>query len=143
MEKYIQAIANESNDFDLEYETRMLMYRFLGIVDEIMETENISKKSLAEMIGTSPSYITQLFNGSKIINLSTLAKIQHALHIKFKIEDLNRFENLNDKRIEEYIKNNNNISKDFFLVYKNSTELESDQSLHSDPNNDDALLKYA
>ncbi len=71
--------------FDLEYESRMISYRFLSEVDKIMETRGIKKKELAIMLGTSASYITQLFNGNKLINLPTLAKLQHALGIKFSI----------------------------------------------------------
>ena len=80
-----QAIKNIDNHFDLDFEARMIMYRFLSEVENICERENISKKELAKRIGTSASYVTQLFRGNKIINLSTIAKIQHALNFKFEI----------------------------------------------------------
>ncbi|MGB0789103.1 MAG: helix-turn-helix domain-containing protein [Marinirhabdus sp.] len=94
MENYTKTFAKESDNFDIEHETKMLMYRFLSIVDYIMEAQNISKKELARMIGTSPSYITQLFNGRKLINLTTLAKIQNALDMKFKIDGFKKPEDL-------------------------------------------------
>ena len=45
----------------------------------------MSKKDLATAIGTSASYITQLFRGNKMINLEMLAKIQQALEIDYDI----------------------------------------------------------
>src|SRR5690554_4388087 len=71
------------------FETRMINYRFLSIIDEKMDELDLSKKDLAEAIGTSASYVTQLFRGDKILNLSTLAKLQNALNVKFKISDRN------------------------------------------------------
>ena len=126
--KYSNYFINEVNDFDLEYETRMLMYRFISIIDEAMENKNISKKELASRIGTSASYITQLFNGNKIINLPTLAKIQHALGIEFKINEESAIEDLNhQRRVEDYI--TTNIGKDRSPVYKKTTEFEYSSSL--------------
>lgn len=69
-----------------QHEARMIMYRFLSIVEEEMEQKGWNKKELAERIGTSASYITQLFRGHKLVNLLTLAKIQNALGIQFRID---------------------------------------------------------
>lgn len=70
---------------DYSFDTRMIMYRFLSEVERIIEERGINRKTLARMLNTSPSYITQLFRGNKIINLETLAKIQKALGISFEI----------------------------------------------------------
>ena len=64
----------------------MLMFRFLSEVEGIMEEKDMTKKKLATLIGTSASYVTQIFNGNKIVNLDTLAKIERALDIKFDIK---------------------------------------------------------
>lgn len=69
----------------LEADTSALMFRFLSLVDRIMEERGLSKKALADLIGTSPAYVTQLFRGHKTINLETLAKMQSALGIEFSI----------------------------------------------------------
>jgi ribosome-binding protein aMBF1 (putative translation factor) len=66
-------------------ESRILMARFLHVIETVMEERGIKKKDLAKMINTSPSFITQLFRGTKIINLETLAKIKLALHFDFDI----------------------------------------------------------
>ena len=97
MTKYANYFTNEVGDFDLAYETRMLMYRFVSIIDEAMEHQCITKKELASRIGTSASYITQLFNGNKIINLQTLAKIQNALDIEFHITKESEAEELKNQ----------------------------------------------
>ncbi len=75
----------KAQDFDLNHESHMIMYRFLSEVERVMEETNINKKQLAEKIGTSSSYITQLFRGNKLLNLPTVAKFQAALDIKFKV----------------------------------------------------------
>jgi transcriptional regulator with XRE-family HTH domain len=67
-------------------ETRLLMYRFLSEIDKITGARGINRKELAKLAGTSASYITQLYQGKKIINLQMLARIKKALDIDFKIE---------------------------------------------------------
>ncbi len=63
----------------------ILMFRFLSQVEKYMEEEHITKKELAAKIGTSASFVTQLFRGTKIANLTILAKIESALGVEFKI----------------------------------------------------------
>jgi transcriptional regulator with XRE-family HTH domain len=67
-------------------ETRILMYRFLSEIDKITNERGINRKELAKLAGTSASYITQLYQGKKIINLQLLTRIKKALNIDFKIE---------------------------------------------------------
>jgi transcriptional regulator with XRE-family HTH domain len=49
---------------------------------ERMEKLGISKKDLAQHMGRSQAYITQLLNGSRNMTLRTLADIAHALDVK-------------------------------------------------------------
>jgi transcriptional regulator with XRE-family HTH domain len=73
------------NDYDeIEHEASMLMFKFLSEI-EIVNNNRFSKKELGKLIGTSPSYITQLFRGDKLINMLTLAKFQKALGIEFDV----------------------------------------------------------
>jgi len=81
----IQKAFKKESSFDIEFEREMLMHRFLSEIEKICEEQNITKKELAEKIGTSASYITQIFRGTKTVNLETLAKFQHALDFKFEI----------------------------------------------------------
>ena len=77
--------GKRSPEAQLAADTDALMFRFLSIVDRIMEERGISKRALADAIGTSPAFISQLFRGHKIVNLETLAKMQKALAIEFEI----------------------------------------------------------
>jgi len=66
-----------------EQAARLLSFSILNEIENIMIEKSISKKQLAEKVGTSASYITQLFRGDRLINLIILAKIQKAFGIKF------------------------------------------------------------
>jgi transcriptional regulator with XRE-family HTH domain len=63
----------------------LLALQFLGLVDQKMEQEEISKKELAEKIGTSASFITQLFRGDRKPNWNILAKMSLELNLDFKV----------------------------------------------------------
>jgi ribosome-binding protein aMBF1 (putative translation factor) len=77
--------GKRSEKAQLEADTDALMFRFLSIVDRVMESNGITKRTLAQRIGTSPAYVTQLFRGHKTINLETLAKMERALGIQFSV----------------------------------------------------------
>ncbi|GMQ24796.1 hypothetical protein Aoki45_14780 [Algoriphagus sp. oki45] len=86
IKKEWEDLFNESS-----YEDRVasladvLALQFLGLVDRKMEMEKISKKQLAEKIGTSAAFITQLFRGDRKPNWNTLAKMSLELDLDFKI----------------------------------------------------------
>ena len=75
-----------SDENDIKHETSMLMYRFLSEIERLSEEKSLNRKELATAIGTSASYITQLFRGNKIINLETIAKFQKIFDVKFEIK---------------------------------------------------------
>ena len=81
---------------EVEHEAAMIMFQFLSEITKVMEDKKISKKDLAKIIGTSPSYITQLFRGDKLINFKTLAKIQKGLDTKFEVKIKKKQEALTD-----------------------------------------------
>ena len=83
-------IAKHNSKFDLPFETRMIMYRFLSEVERLAEENDLNKKQLATLIDTSPSFITQLFRGNKIINLQMIAKFQHAFDGVFDVKFIPR-----------------------------------------------------
>jgi transcriptional regulator with XRE-family HTH domain len=88
-----ESIKNEWDNLfnEISYEDRVssladvLALQFLGLVDRKMELENISKKELAEKVGTSASFITQLFRGDKKPNWNILAKMSVELGLEFKV----------------------------------------------------------
>jgi transcriptional regulator with XRE-family HTH domain len=84
--------AFKSKEEETEHEAKMLMFRFLNELEKIQGDKPLKKKDLAKAIGTSASYITQLYRGDKLINLLTLAKIQDAYGITFQIKAIPRLE---------------------------------------------------
>jgi len=78
-------IGNNSPEEEIAFKADLLAMQFLGIVDQKMEELDMSKKELAHKIGTSASFITQLFRGDRKPNWNTLAKMSLELGIEFKI----------------------------------------------------------
>jgi ribosome-binding protein aMBF1 (putative translation factor) len=70
-----------------EQAAKLLMFRFLSIVEERMEERGMSRKELANKLGTSASYITQLFRGHKLANLNILAKMARVLDISYRVHE--------------------------------------------------------
>jgi transcriptional regulator with XRE-family HTH domain len=83
--EFADLFETTSDKNEIQHEARMIMYRFLSEIERISNQKRGLKKKLSDILGRSKSYVTQLFNGDKIINLVTLAKFQKALGIKFKI----------------------------------------------------------
>lgn len=102
IKKSFQDLLKYSNkDEQWEHDAQILMFQFLGLVDEKMDEEGISKKALAEKINTSTAYITQLFRGDKKLNFKTLAKLQDALGLKFEVT--NREKIAQQKQVKDFL----------------------------------------
>ncbi|MEX2410647.1 MAG: helix-turn-helix transcriptional regulator, partial [Candidatus Paceibacterota bacterium] len=67
----------------VEHRAQMLSYIFLSEAQKAMDRKGWARKQLAKEIGTSASYLTQLFRGDRLLNLKTVAKIEAALKINF------------------------------------------------------------
>ena len=103
--KTILSFDNEQDQ--LELDAKIIMAKFLEKVQEISTQKGLKKKDLAEKIGTSASYITQLYRGHKLLNLMTLAKLQRALEIEFDvaIKGTNQIKNpINEEISGAYLK---------------------------------------
>jgi len=103
--KTILSFDNEQDQ--LELDAKIIMSKFLEKVQEIATQKGLKKKDLADKIGTSASYITQLYRGHKLLNLMTLAKLQKALDIEFDIaiKGSEQIKNpVNEENIEVYSK---------------------------------------
>ncbi|SDX22878.1 Helix-turn-helix [Hydrobacter penzbergensis] len=83
---------------EIQHEANMLMSNFLNQIETFQDEQSLSRKELAVKIGTSSSYLTQLFRNKKPLNFITLAKIQRALGIKFLInaKSIDKSENIVD-----------------------------------------------
>jgi transcriptional regulator with XRE-family HTH domain len=103
--KTMLSFDNEQDQ--LELDAKIIMAKFLEKVQEISTQKGLKKKDLAEKIGTSASYITQLYRGHKLLNLMTLAKLQRALEIEFDvaIKGTNQIKNpINEEISGAYLK---------------------------------------
>lgn len=84
--EYEALFSFESKKEKIEHNAQMISYRILSEVEKICEEKKINKKALAEMVGTSRSYITQLFRGTKQVNTEIMARFEEALDINFQIK---------------------------------------------------------
>lgn len=73
-------------------DNQILMFRFLSEIERITDERKITRRKLASMVGTSPSYITQLYQGNKIISIDLISKMQKALDIRFEITAISNIE---------------------------------------------------
>lgn len=93
-EKYVVAEGYEhlfdfAEDDQIELDALWMAAQFLSTIQNEMETQGINRKELAAKIGTSASWLTQLFRGDKIPNFETIVKLQNALNIEFDIKPKN------------------------------------------------------
>lgn len=81
--QFSELLTPTNKDAELKIKEQVLAMKFLGEIDEEMEKRNIRKKELATKVGTSASYITQLFRGNRMPNFNIIAKMAAALEIEF------------------------------------------------------------
>lgn len=84
--QFEELLTFKSEEDRIELKEKELVFSFLAEFDKAMEKDNISKKELAKLIGTSASYITQLFRGDRIPNFRNIAKMKDALKLEFDIK---------------------------------------------------------
>lgn len=95
------ALINElSYEDQVASKADVLALQFLGLVDQKMESLKMNKKELAEKIGTSASFITQLFRGDRKPNWNILAKMSMELGLDFKVMT----EELFHEKVQEELK---------------------------------------
>jgi transcriptional regulator with XRE-family HTH domain len=95
--QFADLFAPKSKKESLNRDAFILMNRFLSEIQKLADKKGLKRKELAALIGTSPSYLTQLFRGDKMANMETLAKFQQALDVKFNIETVSASEDLLSK----------------------------------------------
>lgn len=97
-------LAFDDENERIEHEANMISMKIAVTISDYLEEKEISKKDLAAMLGTSPSYITQILRGDKHVNMTFLAKVSRALGLCFDIR-LQRAMNQNTsnaKRVFDY-----------------------------------------
>ena len=81
----LDAAFNIGEEHNSEFGAINLAYHFISLIDEEMIRQKMTKRELAQKVGTSPAYITQLFRADRMPNFKILAKMQEALGIRFEI----------------------------------------------------------
>lgn len=75
----------DNNEVDYDIEAKVLASKVLSEISIITDKKDLNRKSVAELIGTSASYLTQLYRGTKLLNFITLAKLKDKLDLDFEI----------------------------------------------------------
>lgn len=75
----------DSEKDEIQHDAYMLMFKFLSELERVTDN-SIHKKDLAIALNTSRSFISQLFSGNKLANLTSLAKLQHAYNLTFEVK---------------------------------------------------------
>ena len=84
-ERFKRIMDSLTESEKIESDSFILMSSFLSLIEIVQEEKGITRKELASLIKTSPSYLTQVFRGDKPLNFITLAKIQRELGIRFTV----------------------------------------------------------
>jgi len=79
-------LENQTQAEKDEISTLSLAQDFLVLFEQVMNEQKVSRKELAQRIGTSPSYVTQLFKADRVPNLEVIAKMKDRLGITFHIQ---------------------------------------------------------
>lgn len=86
-----QKLFDKTPEEQIEHRAQMLSFIFLSEAQKAMDRKGWTRKQLAEEIGTSASFLTQLFRGDRLLNFKTVAKIEGALGLNYGIyEESNR-----------------------------------------------------
>ena len=87
----------KSFEEEVEFEMQMLALTFLSEIEKECEKQNILRKDLAKKIGTSASYLTQIFRSNKTPNLRILTALGLAVGKKFNVIAVNNIEKVRQK----------------------------------------------
>lgn len=102
LESFNSLFADLTEEDILDNESKLIMFRFLDVIERKREQLGWTRKELAQKIGTSASYITQLMRGDKLINMNMLAKMQRALNINFEISEKSSYEEKTKEIVSPY-----------------------------------------
>lgn len=79
-------LLNDFSDADkLEMEALAIGHSYLSEAQRVMDDRGMLRKELAERMGMSPSFLTQLFRGDRPLSDRNKALLQRVLEIKFEV----------------------------------------------------------
>jgi transcriptional regulator with XRE-family HTH domain len=71
---------------------------------ELLQNEKVSRKGLADRLGKSKGFISQLLNGDRNLTLRTVADILHVLGYKVSLTPYKAGEQSQDRKIKPHVK---------------------------------------
>jgi antitoxin component HigA of HigAB toxin-antitoxin module len=78
-------------------------YRAVEMIGEILETEHISQRDLAERLGKSESAVSQVLGGDRNLTLNTLADYLDALHHRLEMHAVRAVEGMRPVDLTETV----------------------------------------
>lgn len=117
-EKFNSLLTERDEEEGIEHDAVLLMAGFLSEIERIQTQRSINRKTLAGLIKTSASYLTQVFRGDKPLNFDTIAKIQRKLDLRFEIRAYPKYGFVEENKVETPIIQVN-LSVNFLVNYDN------------------------
>jgi transcriptional regulator with XRE-family HTH domain len=77
---------------------------------ELLEKEKISRKELADRLGKSKGFISQLLNGGRNLTLRTVADILHVLGYRAALMPYKKGEPRQERRTKPHLKQTKNLA---------------------------------
>ena len=69
-----------------DFEAEQLILRATELLIDLMERQGITRSELAERIGKTKGYVSQIFSGQRNMTMRTLAEIGYALGYRFEVQ---------------------------------------------------------
>lgn len=82
-----QELFEKTDEEQIDHRAQIFSAIFLSEAEKAMDRKNWTRKKLAKEIGTSASYLTQLFRGDRLLNFKNVAKIERALDLEYEITE--------------------------------------------------------
>lgn len=70
-------------DSYLDIDIQLISARIMESIQKHCDKHKITRQQMANLMGTSKVYMTQLYTGSKVLSVKQMTKFEAALDIKF------------------------------------------------------------
>ncbi|MEM0996898.1 MAG: helix-turn-helix transcriptional regulator [Bacteroidota bacterium] len=80
---------------EIRHGASMISLDIIRTLEAYMDEKGLTKADIAAKIGTSKSYLTQLFSGEKLVNMTFMYRLQKAFGLEFEFGLSNRISKAN------------------------------------------------
>ena len=87
-----------------------LILEVTEVICGLLEQEKISRKELADRLGKSKGFVSQLLNGGRNLTLRTVADILHALGYKVTLTPYKESEQKQERTIRSHAKQSKSVA---------------------------------